>query len=165
MSTGRFTEAKQQAINEKVKLLRKVKEGVLSTEELARKIKQRRVSWFQENKVRIYQQYKGLSDIEIAYRAIFLDHMQIDPKYSKVDWVFKTKLRIESYNFCPYLEACRILRLDTRYVCRIIGKPSIQAVMSLINPKLKFSRNYGHIRPKYSYCEEFIELREENTVL
>jgi len=165
MSTGRFIEIEQQAINEKVKLLREVKEGVLLTEELARKIKQGRVSWFQENKVRIYQQYKGLSDIEIAYRVIFLDHMQIDPKYSKVDWVSKTKLRIKSYNFCPYLEACKILGMDTGYVCKVIGEPSIQAVMSLINPKLKFSRNYGHIRPEYSYCEEFIELREEDTVL
>ena len=115
MGNGRFTEIEQQAINEKVKSLKKVKEGVLSHEELGYRIKQRRVSWFQENKTRIYQQYKDLSDIEIAYRAIFLDHMQIDPRYSEIDWVSKTKLRIKSCNFCPYLETCRILKLNTRY--------------------------------------------------
>jgi hypothetical protein len=63
----------------------------------------------------------------------------------------------ECRNFCPYLEASRILGLDTRFVCKEIGEPSIKAFFQQINPKFHFSRDYSHIRPYLDCCIEFLE--------
>lgn len=154
-----FNESEQKAIEEKLEQLKKVKAGILTPQELADLITQRRVSWFEKNKDIALKKYDRLSDEEKAYKIIFLEHMKIEPKYSKMIRVGNGKIKIESYNFCPYLEACKELGLDTRFVCKEIGEPSIQKVCEIINPKLKFSRNYEKIRPNNcNFCEEFFEL-------
>lgn len=154
-----FTEIEQEAIEEKLNQLRNVIDGSMSSKELADLITQRRVLWLEENINILNMKYRGLSDEEKAYRIIFLDHMRINPEYSEISSPSIGRIKIESYNFCPYLEACKILGLDTRHVCREIGEPSIQKVCELINPKLKFGRNYQKIRPYNPFfCEEYIEL-------
>jgi len=85
--------------------------------------------------------------------------MKIDPLKSKMTRISPTKIRIDSYNFCPYLETVKKLKLDTRCICKKVGEPSIQAMCKMINKKLKFSRNYDNIRPhNKEYCEEYIEI-------
>jgi len=154
-----ISESEQKAIEEKLEQLRKVKDGTLTPQELADLITQRRVLWFEENKNTVLSKYHGLPDEEKAYRIIFFDHMKINPEYSKMARLDKGKIRVESYNFCPYLEACRKLGLDTRFVCKEIGEPSIQEVCKLINSNLKFRRNYQNIRPhNCNFCEEYFEL-------
>lgn len=153
-----FTLAQHKKIEEKVKQLWKIDKGGLSVQELADMTTKRRVDWFEENKEAVLETYIGLPLPEIAYRTIFLSHMGIDPQSSKFSWVSENKLRIESYNFCPYLEACLIVRLDPGWLCKAVGEPSIQKLCHLIDPRLKFSRNYRAIRPYQPYCEEFIEL-------
>ena len=124
-------------------------------------ITKRRVSWFEENKNSVLSKYDGLSDEEKAYRIIFFDHMKINPEHSKMVRINDRKVMIESYNFCPYLEACKEIesdKFDIFYVCREIGEPSIQKICEMINPKLRFSRNYQNIRPiNRHFCEEYIE--------
>jgi len=153
-----FSESEQKAIEEKLEQLRKVRDGTLTPQELANLITQRRVFWFEENENAVLSKYHGLPDQEKAYRIIFFDHMRINPERSKMIKISKGKIRIESYNFCPYLEACRRLGLDTIFVCKEIGEPSIREVCKLINPDLKFSRNYQNIRPYNNFCEEYFEL-------
>ena len=103
--------------------------------------------------------YDGLSPEEKAYRIIFLEHMKINPEHSKMVRVSPKKIRMDSYNFCPYLEACERLGLETKSVCKKIGEPSIQRLCEMIHPKLRFSRNYSNIRPgNDAFCEEYIEL-------
>lgn len=148
----------QKAIRGKLGQLKKVKDGVLSSQELATLIAERRVSWFKSNKDIILGKYKGLSDEEKACRIIFLDHMKINPEHFKIVKAGDKKIKIESYNFCPYLEACKKLGLDTRFVCKEIGEPSIQQICKLINPRLRFSRNYKNIRPHHDFCEEYFEI-------
>ncbi len=95
----------------------------------------------------------------MAYRIIFLDHMKINPEHSLVKRVSPKKIRIDSYNFCPYLEACVQLGLETKFVCKQINEQSIQKMVEMIHPNLKFSRNYSNIRPfNKHFCEEYIEL-------
>lgn len=154
-----FSEIEQKSMEEKFEQLRKIKEGSLSFKGLTDLITQRRVGWIQEFLNKTITKYEGLNPEEQAYRIIFLDHMKINPKYSKMMRVSPTKIRVESYNFCPYLEACSQLSLDTRIICKEIGEPSIQAMMNFINPNLKFGRNYKNIRPyNKDFCEEYIEL-------
>ena len=153
-----FSETEQKAIEEKLEQLRKVKEGTLSPQELADLITQRRVGWIRENLDEMLVKYEGLSPEEQAYRIVFFDHMKINPEHSKMARVSPTKIKVESYNFCPYLQACSRLGLDTRFVCGDIGEPSIQAMMEMINPNLRFSRNYVNIRPHNgAFCEEYVE--------
>ncbi|MBI5347032.1 MAG: hypothetical protein HZB66_00285 [Candidatus Aenigmarchaeota archaeon] len=154
-----FSETEQKAIQEKLEQLQRVKEGELTPQELADLIAQRRVGWIQENLDDMLVKYEGLSPEEQAYRIVFFDHMQINPEYSKIVRVSPRKIRIASYNFCPYLEACRELDLETRFVCKDIGELSIQRMMEVINPNLRFSRNYANIRPyNGAFCEEYVEL-------
>ena len=84
--------------------------------------------------------------------------MKINPENSKMIRVSDKKIKIESYNFYPYLEACKQLGLDTKFICKEIGEPSIQQVCEMINPRLKFSRNCQKIRPNHcNFCEEYFE--------
>lgn len=154
-----FTEDELKAIEEKLEQIKKVKDGILTPQELADLITQRRLLWLEENKNTVLAKYADLSDEEKAYRIIFLDHMKINPEHSKMIRIGNGKIKIKSYNFCPYLEACKRLGLDACFVCKEIGEPSIQKLCEVINPKLKFSRNYHKIRPNScGFCEEYIEL-------
>ena len=154
-----FSESEQKAIEEKLEQLQRVKEGTLAPQELVDLITQRRVGWIQEHLDEMLTKYDGLSPEEQAYRIVFFDHMKINPSHSKMVQVSPRKIKIESHNFCPYLEACRHLGLDTRYVCQDIGEPSTQKMIEVINPNLRFSRNYDNIRPRNgAFCEEYIEL-------
>lgn len=156
-----FTQSEQAAIKEKLKQLKKVKTGHLSEKELADLITQRRISWLKENKDIPLSKYSELPDEEKAYRIIFFDHMKINPKHSKILRINKRKIKIESANFCPYLEARKKLNLDTKYVCKKIGEPSVQQMCRIINSDLRFRRNYKKIRPHHSdFCEEYLELKK-----
>jgi actin-related protein len=152
------SESEQKAIQEKLEQLNQVKEESLYHQELADSITQRRVRWIKENLKEMLAKYKGLSPEEQAYKIVFFEHMGINPEHSKMTRVSPKKIKIESYNFCPYLEVCRQLDLDTKIICRDIGEQSVQKMIELINPALRFSRNYKNIRPDKEFCEEFIEL-------
>lgn len=153
-----FNERELKSIEKKLGELSKVKDGVLSPQELADLTTQRRVSWFNANRDVVLVKYRELPDEEKAWRIICFDHMKINPEHSKMTRISPTKIRIDSYNFCPWLEACLKLGLDTRYVCKGMGEPSVQKICEMINPNLKFSRNYEKIRPYAPFCEEYFEL-------
>jgi hypothetical protein len=69
---------------------------------------------------------------------------------SKITWI--------SSNFCPVLEACQRLGLDTRIVCKQGTEQSVQDMVSQLNSNLVFSRDYKDLRPYGKYCEESFEL-------
>jgi hypothetical protein len=154
-----FSKTEQKAIQEKLEQLKRVKEGTLTPQELADLITQRRVGWIRGHLDEMLVKYDGLNSEEQAYRIVFFDHMRINPEHSKMMRVSPIKIKIESYNFCPYLEACQKLDLETRTICKDIGEPSIQRMIEIVNPNLRFSRDYTNIRPYNGvFCEEYIEL-------
>ena len=67
------------------------------------------------------------------------------------------RLVFASGNFCPTLEACRILGLDTRTVCGMSTEGATDALVREVDPRLHFRRNYGNLRPHAARCEEIIE--------
>ncbi len=157
-----FSAKEQNAINEKLALLGEFKRGEISSAGLALSIARRRMSWIHRNLNELMQRYSYLPIEERAHRIIFLEHMKIVPEHSEVVRVSPHKIRINSYNFCPYLEACNQLGLDTRYICQKIGEHSIQLMCRIISPNLYFSRNYDNIRPQsHEFCEEYIELKTQ----
>lgn len=102
----------------------------------------------------------GGSDVEKAYTLFLLKYLQIPPDQIPIVEKTEKKIVYKSYNFCPVLEACKILGLDTREVCKLIYERPTQAFFSEINQKLRFTRNYERIRPYTEFCEETITLND-----
>ncbi len=120
-------------------------------EESARK----RTAWFQENKARF--EFISSDLLDSGYRLL-LERFGISPDEATI--VHKTADRIvfHSKNFCPTLEACRILSLDTRHVCKLLNENSTDVLLKQIDRTLCFSRNYDKLRPYEAYCEEMISI-------
>ena len=70
------------------------------------------------------------------------------------------RLVMRWWNRCPTLEACQKLGLDTREICQKVYQAPVQALLTRLDPRLRFRRNYARIRPYADYCEEIIELAE-----
>ena len=157
-----FSEAEQRAIDEKLAQLRKIKDGTLSTRELADLITQRRIKWVEEHLDEMMIKYAGQNLEEQVWKVVYFDHMRINPEHSKMKRVSPLKIRIDSYNFCPYLEACKQLGLDTRVICKEVVEPPIQVMVRMIHPRLNFSRNYQNLRPYNAFCEEYLEWKAES---
>lgn len=88
-----------------------------------------------------------------------LVYMGLDPRTVPVVYEDDRTIIWRSTNFCPTLEACRRLGLDTRIVCRAATEGAVQALIARLDPRLRFSRDYAAgIRPYADYCEEKIEL-------
>ena len=88
---------------------------------------EKRDEWFEKNKNLL--DLKG-SDVEKAYQLILIK-IGINP--CEIPIVEQTKKRIvfHSYNFCPTLEACKILGLDTKKVCKkVFEKPSFAFIFT-----------------------------------
>lgn len=152
-----FSQAEKDAIEEKLELLQRYANGLATLEELAELNTKRRLEWLEKNK-HLLDDYDHLSLPEKAHRLLYLEHMKINPVHSIVENISGNKIRIESHNFCPYMEASKILGLDTRLICKEFGEPSCSEFVKVIDPSLKFYRDYSKIRPYHDYCEEFIEL-------
>ena len=54
------------------------------------------------------------------------------------------------------MQACEHLGLDTRTVCRVTSEKPVQALLSRLDPALRFARNYEALRPHGPHCEESI---------
>jgi len=91
-----------------------------------------------------------------AYTLFLIQYLGLSPREVPVVYEDERKIVWRSYNFCPVLEACKQLGIDTREACREAEEKPVQELISRINPNLKFSRNYEKIRPYEQYCEEMI---------
>jgi hypothetical protein len=117
----------------------------------------RRTAWFTENRDR----FTFLSDdlLDSAYRLL-LARFRISPEEAPIVSRTDRSVTFHSQNFCPTLEACKRLGLDTRHVCRCINEDSTNQLIRRIDPRLRFSRNYEKLRPYAPYCDEFITLED-----
>jgi hypothetical protein len=139
------------------KVISKIKnaEETGSYDFIHRELAKKRIDWYGENKNRL--NIEG-SDVRKAYTLLLIEYMGLIPNEVPVVYEDDRKIVWRSYNFCPVLEACNKLGLDTRKVCKKGWEKSVQELISNVNPDLKFSRSYERIRPYAEYCEETIEL-------
>jgi hypothetical protein len=115
----------------------------------------RRTKWFQE-----YRDSFGFISndlLDSGYRLL-LERFRINPDEAPVVQKTDKKIVFHSMNFCPTLEACKILGLDTKYICKKLNENSTDILLKQIDRRLKFSRNYNKLRPYTEYCEEFISI-------
>jgi tRNA(adenine34) deaminase len=114
----------------------------------------RRLRWFGEIESSV-----DVSDgpVMAAYRLL-VRRFGVTPEEMPVVRRTDSEVVFHSMNFCPTLEACRILGLDTRHVCRRLNERSTDALVKKIDQRLSFSRNYDKLRPYAACCEEKITL-------
>ncbi len=132
-------------------------QDTLKLQKIEKYLLDRRIDWFEKNRSLILE-LQG-NDIEKAYRLLL---MKIGIMEEEAPIIYKTNniIVFHSINFCPSLEACKILGLDTRVICKAVFEKPTDALIKKINPKLRFDRNYNNIRPYTSYCEEIILLEQ-----
>lgn len=122
---------------------------------LSDELTQKRKDWFIKYGNGIIDTNK--STLENAY-GVFLNKLCINESEASVVEKQENKIIIHSKNFCPTLEACKILNLDTRYICKNLNEEATDLLLKEINPDLTFSRNYEKLRPYSKYCEEEISI-------
>jgi hypothetical protein len=115
-----------------------------------------RLEWYREQFAG--QPVPGTGPLEQAYRVL-LRRLGIGETEAPIVERGPERLVFHSRNFCPTLEACKILDLDTRRVCRLYNEGATQELIRQVDPRLAFRRNYEKLRPYADFCEEIIELR------
>jgi tRNA(adenine34) deaminase len=117
----------------------------------------RRIEWY---RVQGRDLDLGKGDVtERAYRLLLLK-LGIAEAEAPIVRREQGRITFHSKNPCPTLEACLMLGLDTRRVCRLSSEGATNALIRQIDPKLSFGRNYRKIRPHSQYCEERIEYEQ-----
>jgi tRNA(adenine34) deaminase len=115
----------------------------------------RRTNWYNENKSSFDFPCDDL--LESGY-MLLLKRLHITPQEAPIIRKTDKEIIFHSKNFCPTLEACKILGIDTRHVCKKINEISTDLLVKQIDNRLTFSRNYNKLRPYSEYCEEMISL-------
>jgi tRNA(adenine34) deaminase len=121
---------------------------------LERQVAEKRIAWFKEN-------YPDATSRKPptprgAYEMLFLDYMGLKEKELPILTESEEEIEWLSLNPCPTLEACKMLGLDTRPVCRAVYEKATQALVSQLDPQLRFLRSYDEIRPYADHCRERI---------
>jgi hypothetical protein len=95
-----------------------------------------------------------------AYRLFFEFYLKVNPAEVPIICEDDTRIIWKSYNFCSMLEACQELGISTRKVCRH-SEGSLHLFGRAFHPRLRFARNYEHIRPYQDSCMESFYLENE----
>lgn len=141
------------AVRDNIDQLREADEKTLM--KLADDLTGNRLEWSSEN-CRSFP-CKNADALDTGYQ-VFLKKLGIAADQAPIVSRDGTRIVLHSKNFCPTLEACKILGLDTRFVCRHLTEKPTTDLLRQVHPKLRFSRNYDKLRPHSSYCEEMIIL-------
>lgn len=140
-------------VRQEIKNLRNADDMILAT--LNADSINRRITWFHDNKSNF--DFIDNDLLNSGYRLL-LERLHISPEDAPVVSKTDTEIVFHSQNFCPTLEACKILGLDTRYVCQRLNETSTDGLIKQIDSRLVFSRNYNKLRPHANCCEEMITL-------
>ena len=141
-------------VRSSIKQLRKADSEKLKNQ--AEELKIKRLKWFETQQI----QNDTKNPLESAYNLLLLK-LGISSTEAPIVVREERKLVFHSKNFCPTLEACKILDIDTRVVCKALNEEPTQALLQQLDPRIEFTRNYDALRPKKDYCEEMIILNEK----
>jgi hypothetical protein len=121
-------------------------------------VTEKRVAWLDMNLDKMERTGNAVED---GYRIFYEKYLGIAvPKDGEIAEKTDRKIVIRWWNYCPVLEACRKFGLDTRVVCKKAYHRPVEIFLSRIHTKLRFDRNYDHIRSYAPYCEEITTLEE-----
>ncbi len=127
---------------------------------LERCVVEKRLAWLKTN---FGEVENGNGSVEDGYRWFYEKYLKVSvPKDGEIVERSEKRIVMHWWNTCPTLEACKKFGLDTREICKRVYQKPVQEFLKQINPHLQFDRNYEHVRPYTAYCEESIELIDEN---
>ena len=129
---------------------------VKTSEFITRRI-DKKINWFFENREKYVKKYAQVDWREKVSDFFYGEHLGLKVSdfghiIAKTDNV----LIIDWENECPILKRCLEQQIDLRMVCSTLYNTQYQALLTLIEPGLFFSRNYKMIRPEYKSCREII---------
>lgn len=102
---------------------------------------------------------KSMKDV---LELFYIDFLMLKREHVEVVKLTNTELITVSRNPCPILKLTLMLKMDTRYTCKLVSEPVCRYVLRHIDPRLVFERNHNHIRPYADGCLERIFLRPLN---
>ena len=177
-----FTREQVEAVQKKINLLSPLAREGISQDEFVQEAKKieyiitaKRLAWYEEIKDGEHSHYlrdPGISDIQKAFWLIYGYKMRISKEYlehsniyAPIDFTdtgdgtsnLNTSIAIQAKNFCPYLEAFRIMGFDANnstWLCKNVLEKPCEVLAQKINPDIMFFRDYGKIRPLTDYCIE-----------
>lgn len=121
---------------------------------LERRVADKREAWFDTPAGQAC--VRGAVTPRQAFETLFFDYMGLSPDDLPVVHESQDAIEWQSKNPCPTLEACLRAGLDTRKVCRDVYERPTQRFLSMLDPQLRFLRDYTVIRPHAPYCRERI---------
>jgi tRNA(adenine34) deaminase len=142
-------------VRDEIKKLRGAKKEDL--ESLKNHLLNKRIEWYKKNQTQL-----GINnrDLVVSGYELLLKKLEIEPEEAPIVMKTKNKVVFHSKNFCPTLEACRILDLDTRMICKEVNEKPTDALVKQLSDRLEFARNYEKLRPYCDYCEEMVLSKE-----
>jgi hypothetical protein len=118
----------------------------------------KRLAWFAKNFDTLPKTGQPVQD---AFKVFYENYLGLSvPQDGEIVEATDKRLATRWWNDCPTLAACQKLGLDTREICRKVYHQPVQVLLSRIDPRLKFERNYDALRPYAPYCEEIIILED-----
>jgi len=142
-------------VRDEIKRLRGAKQENL--EALKNYLLDKRICWYKKNHEKLEINF---NDLLLSGYEMILKKLEIEPEEAPVIMKTENKIVFHSKNFCPTLEACKILDLDTRIICKEVNEKPTDALIKQLSGKLEFRRNYDKLRPHCDYCEEMVLLNE-----
>jgi tRNA(adenine34) deaminase len=124
-----------------------------SLRELETETTARRLAWLEARSARLRA---TPATPRRLFELLFLEYMGLSPAHLPVLSESDTEITWSSRNPCPTLAACERLGRDTREVCRGATERPAQAFLSWFDPRLRFLRDYGELRPRAEGCRERI---------
>jgi hypothetical protein len=119
---------------------------------------EKRLSWWDRNAEALEIMGDPLRD---GYSMFYEGYLGLStPQDGEIVEATDRRLVTRWWNPCSTLEACKKLGLDTREICRKVYHQPVQVLLSKMDPRLRFERNYAALRPYAPYCEEIIRLEE-----
>jgi tRNA(adenine34) deaminase len=119
---------------------------------------EKRLSWWDRNAETLEKTGDPLHD---GYRMFYECYLGLStPHDGEIVEATDRRLVARWWNPCSTLAACQKFGLDTREICKKAYHQPVQVLLSKIDPRLRFERNYAALRPYTPYCEEIIRLEE-----
>jgi hypothetical protein len=98
----------------------------------------------------------SVKDVSNVLKVFYYDFLRLRREHVIVEKVSEKELVTVCVNPCPILKLSLLLRVDTRYSCRLISETVCRFVLRCLNPNLVFVRDYSCIRPYSTGCRERI---------
>ena len=105
-----------------------------------------------------HSKHKALKNISLeqVIKLFYLDFLKVPEEDCIIIEMNEKKLVTRCKNKCPILILSLYLGIDTKKSCKRISEGPCKYFLKKINKNIIFKRNYDHIRPYQSDCEETI---------